>query len=88
MLPTITCLTAVLETTCCTVVAKFSSTTIASAPESLRRSIWESIDLSETSNEMSDTIIRAQSPSPSCNPLNRSRPNWSFCQSTAILRSG
>ena len=35
MLPTITCLTAVFAITCCTVVAKFSSTTIASAPESL-----------------------------------------------------
>ena len=35
MLPTMTCLTAVLAITCCTVVAKFSSTTMASAPESL-----------------------------------------------------
>ena len=34
MLPTITCLTAVLAITCCTVVAKFSRTMIASAPES------------------------------------------------------
>ena len=35
MLPTMTCLTAVFAITCCTVVAKFSSTMIASAPESL-----------------------------------------------------
>ena len=35
MLPTMTCFTAVLAITFWTVVAKFSSTTIASAPESL-----------------------------------------------------
>jgi hypothetical protein len=35
MLPTMTCLTAVLAITCCTVVAKFSSTMMALAPESL-----------------------------------------------------
>src|SRR5712664_3389831 len=35
MLPTMTCFTAVFAITCCTVVAKFSRTMIASAPESL-----------------------------------------------------
>lgn len=34
MLPTITCLTPVCGNTFCTVVAKFSSSTMASAPES------------------------------------------------------